>query len=129
VLLASLLVNGGAEQNPGPAVDERSIMQDLFSGFDLNLKSGTQCDTRRRWFHNNCGNVKAQVTESGRWICEWCRSERRRLLEEKVQNALLQIDDLTWRNKALDDQLRLASAGREVGRRDTVSGHQEDGKC
>ena len=31
--------------------------------------------------------------------------------------------------QGLDDQLRLASAGREVGRRDTVSGHQEDGKC
>jgi hypothetical protein len=69
------------------------------------------------------------VAESGRWICERCRSERLRLLEEKLQNALLQIEDLTWRDKALDDQLRLASAGREVGRRYTVSGHQEDVKC
>ena len=46
-----------------------------------------------------------------------------------VENALLQIEDLTRRNKALEDQLRLASAGREVGRRDTTSSHQEDGKC
>jgi hypothetical protein len=73
-LLASLLVIGGVEQNPGPGEEERSIMQVLCSGCDRNLKSGTQCDTCGRWFHKSCGNVKAQVTESGRWICERCSS-------------------------------------------------------
>ena len=43
-----------------------------------------------------------------------------------MQNALLQIDDLTRKNKALEEQLRLATAGREFGRRDTVPG---DRKC
>jgi hypothetical protein len=128
-VLASLLVIGGVEQNPGRGVEESSIMQVLCSGCDRNLKSGIQCDTCGRWFHDSCGNVKAQVAESGWWICERCRSEILRLLEEKLQNALLQIEDLTRRNKALEDQLRLASAGREVVRRDTASGHQEDGKC
>jgi hypothetical protein len=89
---------------------------------DLDVTSGLR-------FHNNCGNVKAQVAESGTWICERCRSEILRLLEEKLQNALLQIEDLIRRNKALENQLRLASAGREVGRRDTSSGHKEDVKC
>jgi hypothetical protein len=42
---------------------------------------------------------------------------------------LLKIEDVTWRNMTLENQLRLASAGREIGRRDTASGHQEDGKC
>ena len=36
---------------------------------------------------------------------------------------------LTRKNKALDDQLRLAAAGREFGRRDTVSALHESGKC
>jgi hypothetical protein len=49
------------------------------------------------------------VAESGKLICGKCRSERLRLLEEKLQNALLQIDDLTRKNKALEEQLRLTT--------------------
>jgi len=62
------------------------------------------------------------VAESRKWICDKCRSERLRLLEEKLQNALLQIDDLTRKNKALEEQLCLATAGREVGRQVAVPG-------
>jgi hypothetical protein len=51
--------------------------------------------------------------------------ERLRLLEEKLQNALLQIDDLTRKNKALEEQLCLATAGREVGRQYTVLGDRK----
>jgi hypothetical protein len=40
-VLATLLVIGGVEQNPG-SVD--NIVQVLCSGCDRNLKSGTQCD-------------------------------------------------------------------------------------
>jgi hypothetical protein len=32
----------------------------------------------------------------------------------------IKIDELTRKNKALEEQLRLATAGRKVGRRDTV---------
>jgi hypothetical protein len=39
--------------------------------------------------------LKAQVAESGKWFCDKCRSERLRLLEEKLQEALHQIDALT----------------------------------
>jgi hypothetical protein len=87
------------------------------------LKSGTQCDTCGRWFHNICGYVKAQVAESGKWVCDKCRSEMLRLLEEKMQDALHQIDALTRKNKALKEQLRLSTAGRVFGRCDTVPGH------
>ena len=69
------------------------------------------------------------MAKSEKWICDKCRSERLRLLEEKLQNALLQIDDLTRKNKALEEELRLATAGREVGRRDTVSGDRKGGEC
>jgi len=53
--------------------------------------------------------VKAQVAESGKWVCNKCSSERLRLLEEKVQDALHQIDILTRKNKALEEQLQLAA--------------------
>jgi hypothetical protein len=69
------------------------------------------------------------VVESGKCICDKCRSERLGLLEEKLQNALLQIDDLTRKNKALEEELRLATAGREAGRRDTVPGDRKSGEC
>jgi hypothetical protein len=40
-------------------------------------------------------NVNSRLVESGKWICDKCRSERLRLLEEKLQNTLHQIDELT----------------------------------
>jgi hypothetical protein len=45
-----------------------------------------------------------------------------------VQNSLLQIDDLTRKNKGLEEQLRLATAGREVSRPDTVPGDRKGGQ-
>jgi hypothetical protein len=69
------------------------------------------------------------VTESGKWICDKCRSERLRLLKEKLQNALLQIDDLTRKNKVLEEELRLSTAEREVGRREKASGYRKGGEC
>jgi hypothetical protein len=62
-------------------------------------------------------------------ICDKYRSERLRLLEEKLQNPLLQIDDLRRKNKALEEQVRLATGGREFGRRDTVPGDRTGGEC
>ena len=45
------------------------------------------------------------MAESGKRICDKCRSERFRLLEEKLQNALLEIDNLTRKDKALEEQI------------------------
>ena len=126
---AVLLVIGGVEKNPGPGVEDEKTMQVVCSRCDRNLKSGTQCNTCGQWFHNSCVTVKAQVVDSGEWICDKCRLERLRLLEEKLQNALLQIDNLTRKNKALEEQLRLATAGREIDRQDTVLGGRKVGKC
>ena len=127
--LAVLLVIGGVEKNPGPGVLAEKIMQVLCSGCDRNLKSGTQCDTCGRWFHNSHGNVNVLVAESGKWICDKCRSERLRLLEEKLQKALLQIDNLTRKNKALEEHLQLAAAERAAGKRNTAPGHLKGGEC
>jgi len=82
----------------------------------------------------DAGSITAVVMLKLKWQragngCDWCRSERLRLLEEKLQNALLQIDDLTRKNKALEEQLRLAAGGTEVGRRDTMPGDRKVGEC
>lgn len=73
--------------------------------------------------------MKAQVAESGKWVCDKSRSERLRELEEKLQDALQQIDALTSKNKTLEEQLRLATAGREASRREKVQGHPKSGEC
>lgn len=64
--LTVLLVTG-VQNKPGPGVEAENIMQIVWSECDRNLKTrGTQYDTCGRWFHNSCGNVKAQVSESGK---------------------------------------------------------------
>jgi hypothetical protein len=63
--------------------------------------------------------------ERGKWTWDKCRLERLWLLEEKLHNVLLQTDELPWENKTLEEQLRLATAGREVGRRDMVPGERK----
>jgi len=123
--LAVLLVIGGVETNPEPGVETQKIMHVFCSGCDRILKSGTQCDTCGHWFHNSCGNVKAQVADSRKWVCDKCRLKRPRELQEKLQDALQQIDTLTRKNKTLEEQLQLVTAGREASRHKKVQGHPE----
>jgi hypothetical protein len=66
-----------------------------------------------------------QVAESGRWICDRRRWERVRLLEEKLQNALLEPEDLKRKNKKVGEQLRVTAPGSAVSRCGTVQGHHE----
>ena len=102
------------ELNPEP-VD--NVVKVLCSGCDKNLKSGTQCDSCGRWYHNSCGNVKVQVAQSGRWNCERCRSERLRVLEEKLRDAQILIDELKRSNKVLEEQLCIKERGKHEGKR------------
>lgn len=71
-------------------------------------------------YRKSCGSVKAQVVESGKWNCDRYRSESFQLLEEKLQNTVLQTDELKRKNKAMEEQLQLAAAGEEAGKRDTA---------
>lgn len=91
-VLATLLVTGDVEQNPGPGEEGENIVRVLCSGCDRILKSATGCETCGRRYHNCRGRVKAQVAESGEWNWYRCISERLQLLEEKLQNSVLQID-------------------------------------
>jgi hypothetical protein len=70
-----------------------------------------------------------QVAESGKWICDRCRCEMVRLLEEKLQSALLETEDLKQKNKRMEEQLRVMAEGSEVTRCDTVQRHHEGEKC
>jgi hypothetical protein len=117
-VLATLLVIGGVELNPGLV---NSIVQVLCSGCDRNLNSGTQCESCGRWYLNSCGNVKFQVAESGKWNCDRCKSERLRVLEEKLRDAEIQVDELKRRNKALQEQILLTESGKDVGKGDIAT--------
>jgi hypothetical protein len=112
------LVIGGVEQNPELGVEVESFMQVIYSGCEKILKSGTQC-----------GNVKVQLVDSGKWNCERCKWERLCLLEEKLQNALNQTEDLKLRNKKLEEQLRMMATGDEIGRKVTLQERHEGEKC
>jgi hypothetical protein len=125
-VLANLLMIGGVEQNPGPV---ENIVQALCSGCDRNLKSGTQCESCGRWYHNSCGNVKLQVAESGKWNCDRCGAERLRVLEEKLRDVQIQIEELKRRNKALEEQLLLTENGKDVGKGNTVTVKPVGEKC
>jgi hypothetical protein len=51
ILCAAVIATfGGVELNPGPV---ENIVQVLCSGCDRNLKSGTQCESCGRWYHNS----------------------------------------------------------------------------
>jgi hypothetical protein len=110
-ILAVLLIIGGIEQNPGPAAEMENTVQILCSGCGRNLKSGIQCELCVQWYHYSCGNVKAQTAERENWCCDKCRTEKVRVLEEKLQNALRQIDELTVRNRELEAKLQMAGSG------------------
>jgi len=125
-VLATLLMIGGVELNPGP-VD--NIVQVLCSGCDRNLKWGTQRESCGRWYHNSCGNVKFQGAESGKWNCDRSRSERLRVLEGKLRDAQIQIEELKRRNKAPEEQLQPAENGNNVGNGDTVTVKSVGEKC
>jgi len=73
--------------------------------------------------------MKAQVAESGKWVCDNIRSERLREPEGKLQDALQQVDALTRKNKTLEEQQRLATAGREGSRSEKMQGHHKSGEC
>jgi hypothetical protein len=105
-----LLIIGGVELNPGP-VD--NTVQVSCSGCNR-----TQCDTCGRWEHNSCGNVKVQVAESGKWYCVSCGFERLRVLEDKVRDAQVQIEEQKRKNEALEGQLLLMGNGKDIGELD-----------
>jgi hypothetical protein len=65
--LAVLLVIDGMEENPSPGVEAEKIVRVLCSGCERILKSGTQCDTCERWFHNSLVILKLK----------WQRAENR----------------------------------------------------
>jgi len=50
-------------------------------------------------------------------------------LEEKLGDAQIQIEELKWRNKALEEQLLLAENGKDIRNGDTVTVEPVGEKC
>ena len=73
--------------------------------------------------------MKFQVAGSGKWNCDRCRSERLQVLEEKLRDAQIQIEELKQRNKALEEQLLLTQNGKDVGKGDMVKVKPVGEKC
>ena len=115
-VITSLLIIGGMELNSGP---EGNSVRVLSNGCNRNLKSGTQCVSCERWYLNSYGNVKIQVAEIGKWNCDRCRSQRLRVLEEKLREAQIQMEELIRRNNDLEERILRAENDRNIGLRST----------
>jgi len=53
--------------------------------------------------------VKAQAAGRQNWNCDKCRTENVRMLQEDLQNALRQFDELKARNRELEAKLLMAN--------------------
>ena len=84
------------------------------TGCGRNLKTGIQCDMCGHWFHYSCGNVKGDWAVRDKWNCDKCKTERVRLLQNDLQNALRLVEKLKARNKELEEELIQARAGKRV---------------
>ena len=87
--------------------------------------AGIECELCGRWYHYICGSVEAQAAERGNWNCDKCRTEKVRMLQEDLQNALRQIDKLKARNIELETKLLMAG----TEKRDTMSTKQKITMC
>jgi TolA-binding protein len=70
-----------------------------------------------------------QVAENGKWNCDRCRSERLGVLEEKLREAQIRIEELKRRNKALEEQILLTENEKDVGKGETVTVRPVGEKC
>jgi hypothetical protein len=56
----------------------------------------------------------AQTAERENWSCDKSRTEKVRVLQEELQNALREIDELKVRNRELVAKLQMRDLGRET---------------
>ena len=77
MVLAVLLIIGGVEQNPGPAVEVENTVRLLCTGCGRNLNSGIQCELCGRWYHYSCGSAKIQAAEREKWNREKVKMKKR----------------------------------------------------
>jgi len=105
MVLAVLQMIGGIERNPGPAVEVENAVQLLCTLCGRNLMSGIPYELCRRWYRYSCGSVNTQAAERENLNCGKCGTEKVRMLQEKLQNALRQIDELGARNRELETKV------------------------
>jgi hypothetical protein len=69
------------------------------------------------------------MVDSGKWDCERCKWERIYLMEEKLKNGLIEIEDIKLKNKRLEEKLRVVAALNEFVRHDRVQRYEEGKHC
>jgi len=69
--------------------------------------------------------VKVHAAERENWNCDKRMTEKVKMLQEELQNALRQIDELKVRNRELEAKLLMAG----TGERDTMPTKQNVTKC
>ena len=89
------------------------------------LSHNMYCNQFVKYMYYSCGSVKAQAAERENWNCDKCRTEKLGMLQDKLQNALRQIDELKARNRELGTKLPMAG----TGERDTMPTKQKVTKC
>ena len=60
----------------------------------------------------SCGNVKGDWAVRDKWNCDKCKTERVRLLQNDLQNALRLVDELKARNR-VGGRANLGESGEE----------------
>lgn len=110
MILAILLIIGGIEQNPGPSGEMDTTASDICTGCGRHLKSGIQCEMCGKWYHNTCGNGRVQLAAKENWCCGKCMKEKVRGLQEQLQEALSQVNDLKVKNRELEAKLKVTKA-------------------
>ena len=69
--------------------------------------------------------MKAQAAERENRNCDKCRTEKAKMLQEKLQNVLRKIDEMKVRNRDLEAKLLMAG----TGERNTKHTKQKVTKC
>ena len=123
--LAVLLIIGGIEQNPGPVIDSVNAIKLSCMGCNRNLRTGIQCELCGHWYHYSCGNVKGVWTQSEKWSCDKCKTERVKTLQQDLQKAYRLIEELKARNKELEEKIKQE----RVGKMEPVPAKDSSAKC
>jgi hypothetical protein len=55
--------------------------------------------------------VKGLTAERENWSCDKCRTEKVRVLQEELQKAIREIEELKARNRELGAKLQMAGSG------------------
>lgn len=111
IVLATLLIIGGIELNPGPRSDEATSIK--CESCKKNVRVGVLCNVCEKWFHLSCQKIKREEVVEETWMCKTCNNQdfitkelcklrdERNNLREKLEQAEQQVKILKEENMRL----------------------------